>query len=222
MAITFDAASDASGTGGGSSQTFAHTVGAGSNRLLVVGIGSSEDPPVNVSGVTYDGVAMTQVAQRNFNPYYNVAMYALVAPNTGTHNVVVTQAASINEYTVGAVSFFGVDQTTPYDTPTSADGGSSPATVSTNGGTGDLVVDMLWTGRELIAAEAAQTERWSNEAIGSPIFAGGQSTKPWVSSNTMSWTLSGSTSLSEWGIIAAPLNAAAETGSQKVFAQILI
>ncbi len=56
QAITFDSASNAIGNAV-SSLTWAHTVGAGNNRILVVGVSIRSNG--NATGVTYAGQALT-------------------------------------------------------------------------------------------------------------------------------------------------------------------
>lgn len=103
MAIALDTTSTGSGTG--TSLTVSHTV-SGNNRLLVVGIGAGAADIV--TGVTYNGVAMTRANERN-NGNSTAYMYYLIAPALGVHNIVVSTSLSVNIQADGA-SFTGVHQ----------------------------------------------------------------------------------------------------------------
>ena len=76
------------GTGNGSSITVSHTT-AGTNRLMLVGISGWTflGTPV-VSGVTYNSVALSLVGSQG-SASFKMWIYGLVAPDTGTHDVVV-------------------------------------------------------------------------------------------------------------------------------------
>lgn len=109
MAIAFDAATAQTQTSGTSSQTFSHTC-TGSNLILLVGVTVWNTGDI-VTGITYNGVAMTRltryVPSAAFNPVY---LYYLLGPATGANNVVVS--LSTNALIQGiSVSYTGVKQT---------------------------------------------------------------------------------------------------------------
>lgn len=101
--------------------TWAHTVAAGTNRMLVVQVGFL----TALTGITYNGVAMTLLGTYPSAIQAKVGIYYLLAPTVGAHNVVVT--SSVNDYMEGAaVDFQNVLQTPPSTTysqvsPTTAD-----------------------------------------------------------------------------------------------------
>lgn len=103
MAVAYDAYSR-SGDGFASSVTWAHTC-AGSDRYLLVGIycDSASD---QVTGVTYNGVAMTRIAR--FASGVSIYLYGLVAPATGANNIIASFTGAIGA-DVAAMSFTGVD-----------------------------------------------------------------------------------------------------------------
>lgn len=104
MGIAVDAVSN--GSVFATSLTVSHTV-AGSNRALVVGViaGASDI----VTGVTYDGVAMTRVDVRN-NGNSTAYMYYLLAPNTGTHDYVISVSGGAVTINAEGLSLTGVKQ----------------------------------------------------------------------------------------------------------------
>ncbi len=98
-----------SGTG---SKTFAITVDAGDNRLLVVGVYAGlQKTPVeyNVTGVTYNGVAMTEAGHNNTYAAGATSVWYLAAPDVGTYNVVVTWSGTTSEGNAWAQVYTGTD-----------------------------------------------------------------------------------------------------------------
>jgi hypothetical protein len=71
------------------SLTFSHTVGSSrTNRLLVVGVSFRHNDTSLTGGVTYNGVAMTLSGTSTRKECISQIWY-LVAPSTGTHDVVI-------------------------------------------------------------------------------------------------------------------------------------
>lgn len=121
--ITFDTAATSTGQGATTTTySWSHTVGAGTNTILLVWTALAAN--ANVHGVTYNGVAMTGSVAVGFE-----RLWYLIAPATGTHTVTVSQAA---DYGYGAsLSFTGVDQISPIDnTATDTTAGCTTCTVS--------------------------------------------------------------------------------------------
>ncbi len=121
MAIAFDAAAFPSDASGASSATFSQTC-TGSNRALAVGA-YINDLTDTISGVTYNGVAMTQITAGSPNipggggRTARSYLFYLAAPATGANNVVVTATGTISSgFQCMAESYTGVDQTTPQNT----------------------------------------------------------------------------------------------------------
>lgn len=88
MAIATDASSLTSSGGYSNSLTISHTV-AGTDRLLPVGV-HCRSATADVTGVTYNGVAMTLQGTNENSGVVGMQWYSLVAPATGTHDVVVS------------------------------------------------------------------------------------------------------------------------------------
>ncbi len=122
-AIAFDAATDGgfSSNSVSPSLTFSHTT-TGTNLTLLVfcttgNVVSQDDA---ITGITYNGVAMTRVNFSPFvasvGPFYN---YYLKGPATGANNVVVTGATEANAYRLfcSSASYTGTDQSN-YDAQT--------------------------------------------------------------------------------------------------------
>lgn len=111
MAIAFDASASGNNAGA-SSLTIAHTC-TGSDRLLLVGVFCQETPTSYdvVTGVTYNGVAMTQLAKIDCGiAVQGVYLYGLLAPATGANNIVVSASTTTDVLELKSLSYTGVKQ----------------------------------------------------------------------------------------------------------------
>lgn len=113
--IAFDSSSGGQ-TGGATTLTYSHTC-SGSNRILFVGVNCGSEA---VSGITYNGVAMTFVGTSNFAP-----LYKLFNPATGANNVVVSFGGTTTASSVSA-SYTGAKQSSNPESSTNSSAGSSP------------------------------------------------------------------------------------------------
>ncbi|HEY7634895.1 MAG TPA: hypothetical protein VH763_05100 [Gemmatimonadales bacterium] len=207
--IAFDAASTA--TGNLLTMSWSHTVGTGTQRLLVVGVTVRNGLNLGVS-VTYGGTGLTLLrSTRNSDNAVRAELWYLKNPASGTANVTVTLLGAA-KMAGGAVSFSGVNQTTPIGaiaSDSSTGTGTTNPTTTVTSATGNLVIDAVAMegSAGTVTAGANQTQRWTN-TTGS---AGGEirgvgSTEPGAASVTMSWT---KTNNAKWAIVAASINPAA-------------
>lgn len=116
----FDSVSTSSAMPDTSTTTWSHTVGAGSNRVLLVGVRArSFGGTIAVSTLTYGGVPMTFHQSMNANlsggSWFQIEVWKMVDPPVGTANVVLIAASSYDDACAVALSFTGVDQTTPIE-----------------------------------------------------------------------------------------------------------
>lgn len=126
--ISRDSVTAGSASTGVTSKTLSHTC-SGSNRILWVTVAtdgiSGRD---SITGVTYNGVAMTQaIKKQNANADHYVYLYYLIAPDTGTHDIVASCSESAN-IGVSAISYTGAKQSSQPDATASLndnDGGST-------------------------------------------------------------------------------------------------
>jgi len=105
--------------------TFSHTNGAIDNTLLLCG--SISD--TTVTGVTYNGVSMTSSGVSMTDDASRIhRWWRLVAPATGSNNVVMSLSSSATIRGTCA-SYTGVDQTTPIDASGKGEGltGTTPS-----------------------------------------------------------------------------------------------
>jgi hypothetical protein len=195
-------------------------VGAGSNKVLIVGISIDRTSNVNViSGVTYGGVALTNIGNTTSTSNVNrVSLWRLVNPASGTANVVVTPVDGNSvDFIAGATSYFGVHQTTPVGlfAQVSSTGGGNPS-VDVSSAIHDLVVDAVSVNGALLGSSisvgANQTQRYQTNTAG--LLGGGMigagSTEAGAPTVTMSWGLSALLGAS-WGIGAVALKPAPPT-----------
>lgn len=129
-AIAWDAA-DSNNVTTATSVTYGMTVGAGSNLALFVGLATDA---ANVTGCTYNSVAMTQIGISD-SAAGKAYLFYLLNPATGTNNVVCSASATTDFYPT-ASSYTGVNQSMTYTggSPTDA----VDTTVLAGGGTSSL------------------------------------------------------------------------------------
>lgn len=182
MAITFDAATGNKITSG-TTNTWSHIVASGkSNQILIVSVDAGQ----SVSGVTYNGVAMTSLGLVNYNSNNeHLSLWYLLNPATGANNVVVTLSAS--SFCIGcSASYYGAAQSSTFGTLASNSGAaatSSTNTVTTTS-SNQLVIDTVNNGAASTdTATASQTKRFqpatSGAAIGDIAATGSNMTLTW-------------------------------------------
>ena len=115
----FDAVSVNNASSGASTQTSSHAIGgSGVGRGLVVIIAqlNSGSAPADPTGVTYDGVAMTKQASKKDYERLRLTLWTLIAPATGTNNIVASFAATTDgPSAVRGISFTGLNQTSMWN-----------------------------------------------------------------------------------------------------------
>jgi len=140
MAIAFDAASSASTINSAhTSKTWSHTC-TGSDRVLIVGIGTfNSTGGGKISGITYNGVSMTLVAEASAQSNIYSSMWYLIAPSTGANNIVASFASQTYDWCASA-SYTGVAQS---GFPDASSSGNNTSTSIT--GTVTTIADNAWT-----------------------------------------------------------------------------
>lgn len=144
MALSVDSEM-ASGVAGSASNstslTYSFTNTAGT--LLVVGVAQSDR---TISGVTYNGVAMTQsLSVLSTNGKARSSIYYLLNPATGAHNVVVSLGGGASIVS-GAISFTGNHASLPIKTTGQSTGTSGSATTSIASiSAGNIIVDCTFS-----------------------------------------------------------------------------
>ena len=106
----FDLATNNISSGNRASASFAHTC-TGSDLVLLVFVASLQNGSYpNVSGITYNGVALTKQVKIQDATSRNreFEIWSLIGPATGSNTVAVTWTSSAIADWVGAISFTGV------------------------------------------------------------------------------------------------------------------
>ena len=205
---------DVAGTGSGTGTTVDITgpnVGSGSNRVLLVGIAQGNSA-ATLTSVTWDqggtNQAMTRISSVSNASDTRVELWRLVAPTSGAKTLRIVSPSSVG-MAVGIVSYTGVDQTTPEDTPptgTTGAPGSTPS-ITVTSATSDLVIDAAST-KEDSTANTAGTNQTERAQLYAPLDERiMMSEEAGAASVPMTWT----GTFEEWAQVAASLNPASES-----------
>jgi uncharacterized repeat protein (TIGR01451 family) len=201
-AITLDGVSSASGNT--SSLAWSHTIGSGSNGILIVGV-SNRRSNRTVTNVTYGGQSLTRIGiQVSGGNTSRLEMWYLLAPPQGTALLTVNLSGN-TDVIGGAVSYFGVDQLAPMGTFSSTGGTGSSATVTITSAIGELVVGAIaapGTAQSLTPG-SGQISNWNvGTGTSGANERGAGSSQDGASSVMMSWGLGAS---ADWAIGAVSL-----------------
>jgi hypothetical protein len=209
MAIAFDAVTTEKGSS--DSFTFSHTV-TGADPCLVVCVSDSLATLNDVSGITYNGAALTKAIEVKGPGNAPVSqIWYIAAPSTGANDVVVTRSTATDTI-IAALSFTGVHQTAPLGTAVSLGGNSiSPSKTITTGADDSWCVDCIGFESTVTATVGAgQTQRYNTTqggvgAAGSTEAAG---TAP--DTRTFSWSFDASAKFALTIIELVPVGAVAQ------------
>ena len=142
MAVAYDNSTDLGNNGGGTGYTASYTMGSVSQGWLEVGFaGDVTGGADDITGVTYNGVAMTLKAKNTAITAERIGyVYVLANPASGAHNVVIS-ASSAHYIIANAKSYSGVDHD---EAAVKGNAGSVPGSLATN----DTTIDdnCWWTG----------------------------------------------------------------------------
>lgn len=221
MALAIDTSSSAQGNNV-SSLSWSHTC-TGSDLGLVVGVSIGAGTLPTISGVTYNGVSLTEVPNSpQTNGTNRCALFYLPAPASGANTVIVTLSAAASDVTAGATSFTGAHQTTLVGTSVGNTATATSISTNVSSATDEIVIDVVahnyYTGGA-ISAGAGQTEQWSQ--VKSTRLEGAGSTKTGASTTTMSWSQDTDPDDATWAQIAVPVKPAAGGGVSGTIAATL-
>jgi len=176
--------------------TWSHTC-TGSNLVLIVNTGAraavGNAANMVVSGVTYNGVALTKIRSDELDPdsCFRSELWYLVAPATGAHNVVVTWTGALTYAGAASSSYTGAQQSSAVIDANAGSSDNSTTTITTSITTvaaSCFLVDAVYSRSGTLTNNASQTL-----IAGITINADdnvGASYKPSVTagSNSMDWT----------------------------------
>ena len=128
-----------------SDRTLSFTVTSANLLLVGVGVGVGSGVLTDVTGVTYNGVAMTAIASSDSTDSNWAACrwYRLFSPSVGTANIVVS-CVGANQSSCNAVSFIDADIAgTPLGTPSVANNTTTnPSLTVVDSASGNIVVSL--------------------------------------------------------------------------------
>jgi len=196
-AISFDNASSKFDSNDNPTISWSHTIGSGSNRMLIVGVCGLDVSQTDlvISSVKYNGVDMSFVSgssiTRTTSTSRKTELYYMLnssLPAAGTYTMTVTYSGNVTNRNAGAISLTGVAQRAREAVATSLADSTVISTNITTLTNGAWVVDIVGSGSggSFTTTSSGMTERWDVSA-GSSSAAG--STKPveFAGTTTMSW-----------------------------------
>lgn len=192
--------------------TLSHTC-AGTDRLLRVNV-MHYDSSDDVSGVTYNGVALTPVPSGDAtNGQYWLSAFYLIAPDTGTHDIIVTVTGSVFDIGITAVSYINVHQSVPLGTAVTATGTSTAPSVTVSSASDELVDDgLIIVSSGSLTVGAGQTQH-VNTPTSNAFIKYATSTEGGAASTVMSWTNGTSQA---WAIMAVPIKPVGGGGGSSI------
>lgn len=184
-----------------------YTVSTKQSRILIVTTNFA------VTGLEYDGRPLTlltsSVSGQHFGGGVKVEIWYLVNPPSGTFAITTTNGG--NGSSIGVVSYYNVNQTTPFGTPVTTNGnntgtiGTSTSVATAN--TSQIVVDSFGVDRDSSSNSciplSSQNIRWSVAQLFFPVECGGD-----IVANGSSVSLSWQITHADWAEAAVALNPA--------------
>src|SRR2546430_587181 len=139
-------------------ESWTHTIGSGTNRVLYVGVtvGVFTADPALTTTVTCGGTAMTSIGKVKSgnadNGYQEV--FRLINPPTGAQSIVVTSSSTSSLLLGGSIELTGVDQTTPNSAIAGSNFGTSTAasTAAVSSAVGNIVLAFCVAGSNITAS----------------------------------------------------------------------
>ncbi len=209
LSITVDSVSSTSDDTAATSITVSHTT-SGTSRLMLVGV-SLTDNRSPVSSITYNGTALTRVGTEDAMSSAHIELWALVAPDVGTHDLEVNLPGGDNGAVVGVITLTGVDQSSPYGSFYSNNGSSGMSSSITITGISSADGDQVFavvdeSSGTSLSPDSGETEYWD---VYEDSADGGGYLKAGASSVDMSWSTSGG--MGKWAVGAVSVHPAAES-----------
>ena len=204
--VTFDTSAKA-GCGSSTTRTITITVANNSNRLLIVmpsaGDGTSSDRVVSSVSSDLDG-AFTHVTSGDAddNNFVRTEAWRKTAPTVGTHTITVTYGGTVIAAEAFAISLYGVDQTTPIGTPTTASATSAAPTGAVTLGSDDMAVGGITTDSETLSWTTG-TSRQVTENCDNDVSSGLA-----TNTGTGSTSVTASTINQPYALVVLPVNGA--------------
>lgn len=146
MAITLNNSTNSTGGSGSyTTHSFSHTTNAGTDSALLVVVQFTDSAGGGVTPtVTYNGVSFVDTTIGGGIDGTQQFFYQLVAPPTGANTLQVDWSSTIEAFSITAMSYDGVDQTTPIGVGATANIiESSSASASNTAATGSKLISSI-------------------------------------------------------------------------------
>src|SRR3990170_2645805 len=189
----------------GATLSWTHTVNSSAERILVAGVSTNVDIPVEI---TYAGNPFTFLAATHGvsgNDTNTIIAYQ-IAPISGANTLSVKNNGSVTINIVGgAISYSGVNQDVPWGTATAGIGVDSTPTITVVSAVGDIVIGILCAeGISTIAAGTGEAEQWDDNQT--DITGGG-----YTQAGAASVVIAPSTTTTDWGLVGCSLKPSSTT-----------
>ncbi len=189
----FDAAASSNYQPALSTYSFSHATTTNRDRVLVVTV--SVFAAGTVTGITYNGVALTHHAAADVsNGVYRSEVWYLVAPATGTNTVAVT-LSGVTTSIANSLSYWNVDQGAPIEAAATntGTGDTMSVAVTTLTRNATVVANLTTPTITAITDAAGQQARDTNSGVLGQSKAGDKGPVVTPASTTNSWTGAGVT-----------------------------
>jgi hypothetical protein len=190
--ITIDSISSGTNAGQGTI-TVAHTVGNGNKRELIVCVAFGNNAAQSVSGITYNGVALTRLRADFGTPsgaYWRTEVWSLENPPVGTANIVVSLSGAVSGLGTAGISLFGSQGV--LDASATGNAVVSPLQTSITPSTPVLLIDAMAVERAGSASvNAGQTQRVNADTTSRIKFGVSTKINTARTADTVGWSFSG-------------------------------
>lgn len=199
MAIILDQISTVKQNTSVSSFSFNVAVTAGlTGGLIILFAQTHSTGSISITAATYNSVAMTKANRQNSIGAATTEIWYLVNPASGTNSLSVTLSGSAGFYDAVAISYSGVDQSTPMDATavgqSVASGSTSNSLSITTVTNGAVVVDCVNAGAApTLTVGGSQTKDVDNTNTNSDKFGVSHQLKTTAGITTMTWNFGPST-----------------------------
>lgn len=157
--------SDKQDSGISVTQTVPHTIAVGNRRLLIVAAGTGGG--TSISGVTFNGVAMTRIDSVSKLSGDLFDVYLLFAPNVGTHDIVITYSNSAVDQIMFRANFVNAKQSAQFgvEGQASKPADLTPSQIFTTEQDGSIALMWIYKDGEFVTGvDAGQTQIGSFES----------------------------------------------------------
>lgn len=187
--------------------------GSGSDRFLVAACGYRQGSAHTIDAMTFNAISMTAFGAAVIATQCYQRMFYLVNPASGSQTLGVDPAGTLgtSPAVVSAMVFSGVDQTTPFDGYTTANGADTSVELDVTSASGDMAFLMFTArtsgGTSSAPTSSSYTERYDNVGSDGQATCGGGEA---AGAATVQFraSITASISVTSWVAMGANMNAA--------------